>query len=207
MNIAICDICNTMYCPELPEDQAHHQRIHQLLTDGVPSAYPFSQQLPAPTPGDHIAIVAHNRAPLAEKGLADAVAWAAKQSLARKATFNWYRYIATEPIRADLDYHLLLYLRNSNAIGLLAFCRRPFAREMQWGVSTARTFIDNPYWCIQMVWTAHNWQRTGIAQTLVQSAATYLGMPDARAFAWAAPFTDGGAALVKKFCPVRFLIA
>lgn len=206
MKISVCPICNVMYSPLLPSDQAHHDRIHQRVVNGVPVIVPMICTLPGAQPTDQLAIVAHNHATPAEKVVAEDVAGVAKQALDRHAGFTWYRYLAYEPVNLALDYHIILYLRANQAIGLLAFCRRPLAYAMTWD-SDSSFVIDNPYWCIQMVWTAHNWQKTGIAQTLVRSAASYLEMPDAGAFAWSAPFTASGAALVKKFCPVRFLIA
>jgi GNAT superfamily N-acetyltransferase len=207
MKVEICKVCDVLYCPDLATDRMHHNRIHDLVVAGVGTSVAFRRVLTWITPGDQVTVISHNRSLPEEKKVAEEVAWVAKRSIGRHAGFSWPRYLADTPVDEALDYHIFLYLRKARAIGMLAVCRRYAAAPVIWSTNTQGNTIEHSCWCIQMVWTAHNLRKAGIAKTLVRQAAAYIALPDVANFAWSAPFTESGAGLIKELCPVEFWVA
>jgi len=201
-DVKICDVCNMMYCPDLAEDRAHHQRIHTMVEQGVEASLDWSVEVARVRGEDRIVAVDHNSAPIAEKKVAEQASWAAKQSVDRKAGFSWYRYMADAPADSKLAYHVFLYIKEQKAIGMVAMCRRPESVLGEWGEKMG-TPDPTPRWCVEMVWVASLWRRQGIARLLAVEAASHL-LTAPHLLAWSSPFTESGLALVKYFCPKKF---
>ncbi len=112
---------------------------------------------------------------------------------------------------ADTDYDLRLYLvaDKSNAIAMILTSLESYYWQLAWNPSGAIELLANNAlqrqgFKIARVWVAADYRRQGIMNWLVPVTANHLGVEIAQ-LGWELPFTDSGAALVRKVSPSTFL--
>lgn len=210
MKIKICDACNMQYCPDIPSDVEAHNQTHDLATNGVPTTLDVIGKPLATGPFWTISLITQDD-PLPQRSLLTDVALRASRSLPRSGTFRWRPYRHGSPPDSDELPHAYLlhaYLLHAQkpgqrVIGFAFVLRRPYYYPMRWDAKRSDGIVHSPTWCVEMLWTAHNYQRTGCAAVLLKAAFTHLGIePDDAS--WSHPFSEAGATVVRRFCPVQF---
>jgi len=194
------------YCPDISSDVEAHNQTHDLATNGVPTTLDVIGKTLATGPFWTISLITQDD-PLSQHTLLTDVALRASRSLPRSGTFRWrpYRHDSRPVLWRWLHHAYLLHTNNPGrrVIGLVFVLRRPYHYPMRWDAEHSDGIVHSPTWCVEMLWTAYNYQRTGCAASLLKTAFTHLGIePDDAS--WSHPFSEAGAAVVRRFCPVQF---
>jgi GNAT superfamily N-acetyltransferase len=121
--------------------------------------------------------------------------------------FGFYRHYDPPDER---NAHMLLYVRDTRAIGVCVVERRDHVWRCTWNGNGAPTCVElpehAPMWSIGFLWVHAPHRRTGIGQRLISCCLRVLGLVH-DGFGWYTPFSPAGEGLVRRMYPTSFYVA
>jgi hypothetical protein len=111
----------------------------------------------------------------------------------------------------EFDVQVFLLHKANRIIGFLGIDRRDHIWITSWQereaqIQPKRIDGHTPMWSVFLIWILKRHRRSYYAKTLLETSLSFLGL-NIDAVGWYEPFSDSGAAFVKKCCPDKYFIA
>lgn len=187
-SLKFCAICNMSYIPSLQSDIKHHERVHDIILNGL--------QINVSS-RDHV-VVSNGDFKLL---LIDANSTRAQANRVNKLS----PFISATVILEGFTYHTHLPFPIASGHKFFLLCTK--SRII--GYLDMKNFLENndhSVWLIKMIWLAVNYRNQGLARYIVASSFGFLGV-DFPSVIWQSPFSKSGFKFVQSLCPGGYRVS